>query len=474
MPFLPITQDDLRAMLLRTMDDVGWLQPLLDDPNSAAVVNALVDVFARLGAAGAHDANALTISDSSGGQPGTSVIHLARATAGTSGKIPAGYPFLDIRGVAGAAQIDVFVAVDALTVDVPVVVLRQTELANTEDDPVFVVDPVAAPVIDGGGVDAIFGPAGTVAVATTLAIVSSDPIAGAAVDMLSLWGEERGLPRQPGELERDYRARIRNVPDAVTPIAVSDVVMAMSQRAGLPTFHLLEPFDDGADPVLKDAHNLGSFQPLAWDAAADGSADFFDDDGIDRQVVDRRTATAYFEIVSDDYTRDVDRATMYFDDGFFDDPLFGYPDGYLTLPPSVLGALLAIIAHVVAVKPLGVNFDLFLREPTKISARGTTTSNAEILVWTLTPTAGNSWIVISGTAGHDVAAPAPAARHRVIYFLADGSQLSSTAFRDSWTQDLPIPHGPVIQIQGLVAAGGSAFPVGLVGQFRVHELAAWP
>ena len=134
--------DSLVELLRRTTDEFGWLQPLLDDPDSAAVLGAQIEIFARLGPAVDHNGAQATISGASGGQPGTSVITASRAASGTSGTLPAGYGFVDQRGVQAASTLAVAVGGGATTITIPVATLRQTELVNTEDAPLFAVDPL--------------------------------------------------------------------------------------------------------------------------------------------------------------------------------------------------------------------------------------------------------------------------------------------------------------------------------------------
>ena len=55
--------DGLIALLRRTTDEFGWLQPLLDDPDSAAVLGSTVKIFERVNVAALHNACLLYTSD---------------------------------------------------------------------------------------------------------------------------------------------------------------------------------------------------------------------------------------------------------------------------------------------------------------------------------------------------------------------------------------------------------------------------
>ena len=103
----------------------------------------------------------------------------------------------------------------------------------------------------------------------SLAYVSSTPITGAVEDWLSALGNERGCIRQDGEDGEAYRARVRMIPDAVSPLAIARAVDATA--TALPERWLAEPFNDGADPNVKLAANLGFFDGFFCDA------DFCDD-----------------------------------------------------------------------------------------------------------------------------------------------------------------------------------------------------
>src|SRR5215831_3968632 len=138
-------------MLRRTTDEWGWLQPLLADADSAAILGAQVTVFARLGAAVDHNGAQASISGASGGSAGTAMLEISRATGGTTGTIPQGYVFADERGCQAFLTVAVAVGSGATSLSLPLQTLRETELVNTEDDPGFGVDPGSATLTDGSG-----------------------------------------------------------------------------------------------------------------------------------------------------------------------------------------------------------------------------------------------------------------------------------------------------------------------------------
>lgn len=561
------TFDSLVELLRRTTDEFGWLQPILDDQDSATVLGAMVQVFARLGVGVDHNGAQGMISTASGGQVGTSTITASRAASGTSGSLPIGYGFIDARGVRAIATLAVAVGSGATHLTIPVATLRKTELVNSEDDPGFMVDPASVVIPDGtGGV--LFAPPALIfaaarVVATTnqaltglptidgvplgandrvlltgqalqaqnglwvvasgawarpedflvssavlpgmlvpvsqgtthhgqlwqltsappyvlgttalafsqvglfatvfTTIGPSDPIAGSAADYLSVWGSERGQLRQTGETETAYRQRVRNMPDAVSPIAVAQSAQQAAQQLGLPPVMVLEPFQDGATPALKAHYGLGSFGAIFGDDPFFG---FYDDAGSGVFGVDRRMATAYFEVDLQDLIKDPQGYEFFFDDdGFGDDPVLGFPEGAPSLPPGATAALLALYQDIANKKAGGVQFDVVLYGLTVEIGEGSTNANVATKVFDLAPAAGEIWWVSLAFAGHDCSSIlfAPDVSHFIVYDLEDGSHFQTPTYRGQDTQRAPIPTQRVTGIHGWVRSDG----------FGVGNLVAW-
>ncbi len=474
-----LTDDDLVALLRRVTDEPGWLQPLLDHPESRAVLLALVHLFARVGATVRHNADALTISSSSGGQPGTTGVSISRAASGTSGTIPQGYPFVDERGVVLRTQVAVPVSSGQTSVFLPLVTDRQSEVVNSEDSPALAFAPDAGIVMDAAASTVLIAPPGSPGIVSTTfqALGTADPISGAAANYLAVHGEERGLLQQPIEDEASFRQRLRNIPDAVTPYAIADIVQGVVQQLGLPTFLIREPFNDGADAALKDPRWLSFFSPPVVDADVTTLAtDFLDDPLGNHILVDRRSYTCYFDLVAQEYLRDPNLAVLYLDNGFADDTSFGYMDAYAGAPPQAVHALLALVDQVRQKIALGVQFDCFAKDPDVLTFAGQTISATKALVFTATPPAGKAWLVVRGESGHDFAdpdfPPVREAKHDVVYTLADASTLAAGDYGGTDTRRLPVPLQFVTQIRGYVTADEDGdLPVHLVGSFWVHQIA---
>lgn len=471
---IPETQESLLELLRASTDEWGWLQPLLDDPESAAVLLSTVEVWARLGAAVVHNRDALTISSSSAGQLGTSSLTMVREGTATSGTIPKGYPFVDQRGVIAIAQAAVHASVGQTTVVVPVQTVRTTELVNTDDDPGFSVYPRVNGVIGDLAITNIIGPPGDLAngLSTFTTVASATPIVGGAADYLSVHGSERGVFRQPEESEADYRARVRNIPDAVSPIAVADVVQAVVQQRDLPPFLLKEPFADGATPALKDLHGLGEISWLALDAD-DGDVGDYIDDAYGGELLDRRTARAYASAEAQSYVKDTSSGAVYLDDdGYADDEVLGYPADVDIFPPAVLSGLLALYQSAKAKVAGGVQIDVLLRPPDLLVAQGSTSSTVYgSPAWVIAPDAGHYWLVWATEVGHDTAIPVAAAEHYVEFVLHDGTTYTSAKYSGTDTERIPPMHLPVAVIRGWAKTDGVT-PVNLVANVRVLDL--WP
>ena len=561
------TFDSLLDLLRRTTDEFGWLQPILDDMDSATVLGAMVQVFARLGIGVDHNGAQGMIQTASGGQVGTSNITASRAASGTSGAVPLGYGFIDARGVRAIATVAVTVGSGVTTISVPVATLRKTELVNSEDDPGFMVDPASAIIPDGAG-GVLFAPADLIfqaarVIATTnqaltglptidgvalgandrvlltgqstqaqnglwvassgawarpedflvssavlagmlvpvaqgtshagqlwqlttappyvlgttplafaqvglfatvfTTIGPSDPIQGAAADYLSVWGSERGQLRQNGETETSYRQRVRNMPDAVSPIAVAQSAQQAAQQLGLPPVLVLEPFEDGATPALKAHYGLGSFGAMFGD---DPNFGFFDDPESGLFGLDRRMATAYFEVQLQDLVADPSGFEFFFDDdGFGDDPVLGFPEGSPSLPLAVTSALLALYQDVANKKAGGVQFDVVLYGLTLELGEGASSGASPTKVFDLAPASGEIWWVSLAFAGHDCPSltSAPEVSHFLVYDLEDGSHFQTPTYRRQDTQRAPIPSQRVTGIHGWVQSDG----------FATGNLVAW-
>ena len=445
----PLTQARGLAVLRRTTD-AGWLSAMLAQPDGAAIIASKLAAFEAASLAVTAQANATMISTAPTGRPGVCTLALQRSDTSASATIPKGYTFITNLGVELTVACDVQVAVGQATVALPLVTTRQIDLVNTAanafDDildpgnypdavlgtanpPVFVSRSPRALVANRSSNDVSWldltnpllpvvlatvtvgtGPYG-VAISPTasadvfgdfvrcLTYVSSTPITGASSDWLSALGNERGCIRQDGEDGEAYRARVRMIPDAVSPLAIARAVDATA--TALPERWLAEPFNDGADPNVKLAANLGFFDGFFCDS------DFCDDPlGVslaDKQPVANlecsgiRESRAYVRVDLVGQLQEPDGLVLYCDDGFCDDPQWGYPDVHTH--PVIQGAEQALLHQMQLKVAGGVNFDVYLENSETLVQQGTlsgTTSAGGTPVITLTPVAGTAWYLREG------------------------------------------------------------------------------
>lgn len=415
------TPDDFLDLLRRNTSP-EFLNPLLDNVDSRAIINGLTAIAAAIDLAREEGCNTGLIGTAPGGAPGTSTVTISRTIGGTAGTIPKGYQFVDARGFEYVSQTDVPVGTGDLTVDVPVFSLRQIEIVRSVDDPVMVIGPANLVVLDVTLASALIAaPGDAAAVASTFQVVdSSTPVIGALSDYLSVHGNERSIFRQANEDTGAYRRRVRVIPDVVSPIAISNVVQGIAQRIfGLPPIFLEEPFDIGETQALRDEIFLREFETAYADDA------FLDDP--QSEIVSGRESRAYFRIAVDGLLFDPNNFSAYMDDAFFDDEINGFFDGseFGDVASSILAA---IIQEVEVKKAQGVLFDTIINGYDEIQGKGSTAAGGLTLVFTLTPTTGD-WRLVEGFLG--VSAPVPPSGGDYSYHLR-------FTFTDASTFDTPI------------------------------------
>ena len=500
----PLTQADMLALIKRTTDD-AWFASMQGNPDGRAIQNAQTAIAARASAALNRMAAACTISDAPAGTPGDCTLTLHRGIVGRTGVIPRGFPFVTSLGTVLIVAQDTPVASGALDVALPLVTLRVNDLVNTAtnafDDALAVGDfPDAilysvAGVLDSAGelllgptptwIDPITG-AGYGAGVQTLTYGSSTPIENGELDWLSVHGAERGSQRMPGESAGDYRARVRQIPDAVAPKALSRYLQAASPL--LPPVWIVEPFDDGASPNLKSLLQLAADPGLWWD---DG---FWDDcvgvilDPVTHpgpsssgDLCGLREHRAYFRVDLWGPLQDPDGLVFYLDDGFWDDEVWGYPD--IVEHPEIMAALQVVLDEARTKRAAGVQEDVYLENGVVVPEAGaiTGTSSAAIgtLVWTVQSdpsVAWNlsryAWLYRDGIVGH---APASAAiAHSLTFYFSTGGNWSTPLFYGeqaehltlAYLTDLGFPNKPIVKIEGSVLSDGST-SVNLTGTFYV-------
>ena len=484
----PLTQSQALALLRRTSDE-GWLTAELSGPDGTAVLNARTAIAAATSQALQDQADRCTISDAPGGTPGICTLTVIRRLGAGSIDIPKGYTFVTDEGIVLALTqpITIPAGPDPQTFDLPLRTLRQTELVNTYD-PAFnslldVGDLMAtasdATLIYDSASNAVLGP-GAADDDHALRYSSSTAITLGAADWLSAHGDERGQRRQPNEDTEEYRARIRLFPDAVSPDALAAAVHSAASNAGLPDVYMLETVDPQVSPAALVANTMAVADSVFADA------DFFDDPiGEDRheklpwralEQLSIREGRAYFRLAMNGPLKEPDGSVLYFDDGFYDDEVWGYPD--VGLHPRLLGALMTVPNAANRIKAGGVLEDFYVEDyavvPTEGVSLGTSSAAGVVPVWIMIadptgPPYMKLWLVRDILLSHTPAQKGTLF-HGLVFYFADMTFFYTTPFDGIDSEHLTVtklaamgyPFKPVIAILGLVQSDGVT-PVTLAG-----------
>lgn len=260
-PPAKLTEDDLYALLRNTFSP-DWINGLLDDPSSKSIFAGAVAVVLRL-----QDAlDNLFYEDpfiltAYGATRSTTTVRLERPS-GAMVTIT-DERFIDQRGAMWRPIDDFVIPFSAVpqTVDVPVESERFGDWLNYSTPLTFrIFDDLPDPDL--------------------VVVAGEDPAINGHSPSLDAIGAEYGQPRNPGESDSDYAARIRFLQDQVSPKAIADGALWMLDRydatraiADLIALYdmraVLEPFVDGAQPAQR---NL-LFSPLpVWFDAVEGGA----------------------------------------------------------------------------------------------------------------------------------------------------------------------------------------------------------
>jgi hypothetical protein len=489
----PITQTEVLAVLRRTTDD-GWLNGMLNQPDGQAIIASKCAVFEAASGALMEQADACMISTAPSGCPGRCSLTLTCVDSSATATIPKGYKFVTSTGVELMVSLDVPVAAHQTSVTLPLESVRWIDLVNT-------VDPTFDDVLDvGDTVDDILSPddgfvwdtLGVYLLGTgegTLTYASSTTTVGAKMDWLSAHGDERGCHRQPNEDGEAYRLRVRAIPDAVTPIAIQEAVHGALSQGNLPPVYMVEPMRDQATDDARLAINLAFADSVFCD-------DSFCDDplGVDVpgkgpfrtcETPSMREGRAYFRLAVAGALEEPDGSVLYCDDGFCDDPVWGYPD--VLMHPVLRASLRAIQEEARVKKAGGVQFDTYIECVDVESTTGTGTSGTGVVVFTLTP--DSSWLLRDGLvtcdapSGHGLAPdvdpmfdPTTDA-YKVQITLSDASVIDSgwsnavdgMPLRLFELERIGYRSQQIIRIEGIVKSS-AVVPLRLVGTFWVSPM----
>ena len=484
----PITQAEVLALLRRTTDD-GWLNGMLAQPDGQAIIASKLAVFEATSNALMEQVDACMISTAPSGCPGRCNLTLTRADSTATATIPKGYKFVTGTGVELMVSVDVPVAAHQTSITLPLQSVRWIDLVNT-------VDPAFDDVLDvGDTVDAILSPDdGTVqdtlgvyllgTGAGTLTYAASTTIVGAKMDWLSAHGDERGCRRQPNEDGEAYRLRVRAIPDAVTPTAIVEAVHGAQSQGNLPQVFLVEPMRDQSTDDARTAINLAFADSVFCDD------DFCDDPlGIDVpgkgpfrtcETPSIREGRAYFRLAVDGSLEEPDGSILYCDDGFCDDPEWGYPD--VLMHPMLQSSLRSIQEEARVKKAGGVQFDTYVECVDVRSAVGVVNpSPTGTAAFSLIPSSGY-WVLRDGLVTCDVPGGAQILNpttdaYKIQITLSDSTVLDSgwktnvdgMPLRTFELEKLAYFGQRVTQVQGLVKSSVAA-SMRLVGTIWVSPV----
>ena len=318
----PLTEEGLLALLERNFED-HWISGLLEDPSSRSLFIGWIAALLRVqGAIDENLSRGTFILTAPGRASATSVVRLERPSGGLV-TIPTNLRFLDNRGAfwVPTADFEIPASGGAQVVDVPIRTERFGYYLNS-------FEPLTYQAYD-----ALPDP-------NLVVTLGPDPAVGGTSPFLDQHGKERKTSRADNESDTDYRHRLLFLVDQVSPRALADATLqildsfpvtkdtaTLIARYGFRP--VIEPFRDSAQPAQRGLMGSDIF-------FADVD---FADDPHGPLLRDTSDALAWFDVVLPFFT-DPDEARFFADDGFADDPDFGFldlgPSTALTTPIAVL------------------------------------------------------------------------------------------------------------------------------------------
>lgn len=470
--------------------DTDWVAGMLASPDGQAILAAAQAIGAKVSEALDEQVGACQIGRAPTGSPGTCNLVISRSSTTPTGTIPNGFKFVTKLGVELLVSGDVAVANGQANVTLPLQSLRQIDLVNTVigafDDQLKAGDLLdsiisydSPAVVDDSGNPLLgFG-------ADVFGYVSSTPIDGATMNWLAEHGKERGCLQQPGEDGEAYRARVRQIPDAVTPIAVQTAVLGAKSQGQLRELYAVEPMPDQSSVTARSVINLvfadapycdDSYcdDPFGADLAAKGPFRTI-------EMPDMRGSRAYFRESVYGNPIETDGLVFYADESYCDDPMWGYAD--VGQHPSITAALRAIQEEARSKRAGGVQFDLTIENAT-IAHGQTAAANppgSAAVIWSLEAPSGKAWYIREGLVSCNIdgaGAIDPATdEFRIVITQVGGGVLqsdwwhsiSSLPIRRSQLEKMGYYGTIVAKIEGLIY---SSVPntLNLVGTFWVTEV----
>jgi hypothetical protein len=456
---MAFTPAQMLEVLKRTCDE-GWLTPLLEDPDSAAILQAIAEIGSRMSYSSDHVCETGLLSTAPPGRPGSSIPTGAAQTVPglplpSTPTLAAGLTFVDARNV--LYTLGQTIAVPGIGIDFSFSVntFRQTELVDTVDDPIIRFAPSylvggatnATPIVittttinqyvnsevvyiedvlgntAANGVWQItiidnqkfslnlsvgngdYTGEGKVSRAPQGVVISSStPTRGGASDYLTLAAAERTIKRQPFESDSSFRARAVSIPDSVSPVGILEAINGVAQQNDLPQMFLFELFNDLASPTLKADLGMGFIDSLYLDTKYDLVTDtayagpFAWDELISTFGAAEK---CYFQIRPTGDIASFIVSSGFWDAAFWDDYVYFYYDSLAST--SLLPGTNAILEEVNRKKAACSDWDFILPGVEEFYASGLRLVGSLAglqLAFTAAPPAGFAWDIWESWVGH--------------------------------------------------------------------------
>lgn len=271
-PAEPLTEDDFLALFHRILPS-HYIDPLLDPGPGYELLEAYAAVGRRISEAVAHVENGLFIATATGGSYSEGQVEFYRTStvfggvilkAGSVVSTADGYRFQTLADVTfetddlGPHAVTVRALVRSWLYDKPGEKLA-ADGSTIPGSIISLTGPVLPdPLVSGYSFD------------PTIEVRQTTDTVGGSAPMLDGIGADRGLIRTPEEGDADYRVRVGNLPDTVTPAAINKQLQqrmgAALQRFGL-SYQFNELWDlrvqTGWDPPVNVVVQVGGPVPYA-------------------------------------------------------------------------------------------------------------------------------------------------------------------------------------------------------------------
>lgn len=264
----PYSQDDLLALIARLLPE-DYLQPLKSGMGPGyELFQMAAEIGARVSTAATNVYNGLFIGTATGGVLATVTVALSRQNA-ANGAVTVKAGTVITTDQAKDFTIDHDVAFTSLDLGPHNVTATAVAFGYEWN--------FQGPFTTAGG-ELVPGPLSIVKTPIqdppygdpTILVAQVNDATGGVPPMLDQLGDDRGITRQPGELDTQYRTRIRSLPDTVSPAAIRAAVTRYLAAYGSPSYEYIETWSlqyqtcwDGP-PTPLPANMQGFYDPTLF------------------------------------------------------------------------------------------------------------------------------------------------------------------------------------------------------------------